>query len=280
MTGQARPHNAGQTRQSVANLVVNPLLVAHFVGNIRLSAFHGMQVMTKEIPAPTIHALARSIFKDASSYGFRQVDIIRLVNELMDLCTSGTESSKSDPAPPIEYHVDQDNSPLQLPLIGEQVKIRAFRADNDEKLLEKWLPDKYGRYFVLSCATAQTISVDTLTKSPGNHLGIITLHDDFPIGAMAYLDHNKSQKRAELRKLIGHVNSRGRGLAEEATRLWVRYGMQTLGLEKIYVSTLQTHISNIKLNEDIGFRVEGLLRNEVLIDGQRRDVLRMGILQE
>ena len=239
-----------------------------------------MLAMPKEIPAQTIHALARSIFKDASSYGFRPVDIIRLVNDLMDLCTSGTESQTSDPALPIEDHSAQDNSPLELPLIGEQVKIRAFCTDSDEKLLEKWLPDKYGRYFVLSCATAQTISVDTLTKSPGNHLGIITLLDDYPIGAMAYLDHNKSQKRAELRKLIGDVNSRGRGLAEEATRLWVRYGMQTLGLEKIYVSTLQTHISNIKLNEDIGFRVEGLLRNEVLIDGQRRDVLRMGILQE
>ena len=236
--------------------------------------------MTNKIPAPTIHALARSIFKDASSYGFRQVDIIRLVNELMDLCTSGTEANNGDPSPLPEIVTIPDDLPPQLPLTGEQVKIRAFRAGSDEKLLEKWLPDKYGRYFVLSCATAQTISVETLTQSPGNHLGIITLHDDYPIGAMAYLDHNKSQKRAELRKLIGEVNSRGRGLAEEATRLWVGYGMQALGLEKIYVSTLQTHISNIKLNEDIGFRVEGLLRNEVLIDGQRRDVLRMGILQE
>ena len=239
-----------------------------------------MLAMPKEIPAQTIRTLARSIFKEASSYGFRPVDIVRLINELMDLCTGGTESIKNDPPPQIENRPDQDGSPFQLPLIGKRVKIREFRADSDVQLLEKWLPDKYGRYFVLSCATAQAISVDTLTNSPGNHLGIITLLDDHPIGAMAYLDHNESQKRAELRKLIGDVSSRGRGLAEEATRLWVRYGMQTLGLEKIYVSTLQTHISNIKLNEDIGFRVEGLLRDEVLIDGQRHDVLRMGILRE
>ena len=66
-------------------------------------------------------------------------------------------------------------------------------------------------------------------------------------------------------------------MAEEATRLWIRYGVNVLKLEKIYVSTLQTQISNIKLNESIGFRVEGLLRNEVLIDGTRHDVLRMGL---
>ena len=108
----------------------------------------------------------------------------------------------------------------------------------------------------------------------------MTLLDDRPIGVMAFLDHNVTQNRAELRKLIGDPESRGRGLAEEATRLWVAYGMLTLGLEKVYVSTLQTHIANIKLNEDIGFKVEGLLRNEVLIDGKRHDVLRMGIWQE
>jgi len=66
------------------------------------------------------------------------------------------------------------------------------------------------------------------------------------------------------------------GLAEEATRLWIAYGIDALRLEKINVSTLQTHINNIKLNEKIGFQVEGLLRDEVLIDGTRHDVLRMG----
>jgi RimJ/RimL family protein N-acetyltransferase len=93
---------------------------------------------------------------------------------------------------------------------------------------------------------------------------------------MAYLDHSRIQNRAELRKLIGESDCRGKGLAEEATRLWVRYGIIGLGLEKIYLSTLQTQIANIRLNEDIGFKVEGLLRDEVLIDGKRHDVLRMG----
>ena len=236
--------------------------------------------MPKGIPSQTIHALARSIFKEASSYGFRQVDIIRLVNVLMDLCTSDNKTSYSERLSNTEHDRDRDELSWQLPLVGDRVKIRAFSAESDMKLLEKWLPDKYGRYFLLSCATAQNITVAGLTESPNNHLGIITLRNDQPIGVLAYLDHSKSQKRAELRKLIGEVNSRGRGLAEEATRLWVSYGLRSMGLEKIFVSTLQTHISNIKLNEDIGFRVEGLLRNEVLIDGVRHDVLRMAICKE
>jgi len=199
---------------------------------------------------------------------------------LMDLCKSSSESELGDATPNFESPIDYGEQLSQFPLVGKQVRIREFSSDRDLDLLEKWLPDKYGRYFVLSCATAQAVTIETLTNSSANHLGIITLHDDHPVGAMAFLDHSEAQKRAELRKLIGDPDSRGRGLAEEATRLWIAYGMQKLGLEKIYVSTLQTHISNIKLNENIGFKMEGLLRNEVLIDGRRHDVLRMGIWQE
>jgi len=236
--------------------------------------------MEKQIPAATIDTLARSIFKEASVYGFGQVDIIRLINELMDLCTGAEGSDENLPEETRPHLTDYSDQPVDLPVIGDRVIIRAFNGREDAKLLEQWLPDKYGRYFVLSCATAQSITIDALTNSPGNHLGIITLRDGSPIGAMAYLDHSKNQGRAELRKLIGELDSRGRGLAEEATRLWIKYGISTLGLGKIYVSTLQTQFSNIKLNESIGFRVEGLLRNEVLIDGIRHDVLRMGLCVE
>ena len=67
------------------------------------------------------------------------------------------------------------------------------------------------------------------------------------------------------------------GLAKEATRLWIQYGLSALKLKKIYVNTLNTNIRNIRLNEELGFKVEGLLCNEVFVDGQYKDVLRMGL---
>lgn len=232
-----------------------------------------------EIPAETVYALARSIYKEASTYGFDQVDFIRLMNELMDLCT-GSESLVPNSARERHPRDSSESDELRrLPLHGDRIIIRKFNGPEDAELLRQWLPDKYGRYFVLSCATAQSITIDALTSGPGNHLGIVTLLDGTPIGAMAMLDHSTEQKRAELRKLIGDPKYRGQGIAEEATRLWIQYGIQGLGLEKIYVSTLQTQIANIKLNENIGFKVEGLLKNEVLIDDERRDVLRMGLCE-
>lgn len=233
--------------------------------------------MDKNVPQPTIQAFSRSIYKEATKYGFSQIDIIKLINELMGLCNDG-DTEPAEGEPDLGFLRDVDPQQVnELPLTTEHVHIRAYDADADRELLEAWLPDRYGRFFLLSCATAQEITIETLVDSPRNHLGIVTLPDGTPIGAMAYLDHSRKQKRAELRKLIGAPEARGKGLAARATRLWIQYGIHGLGLEKIYVSTLQTQIANIKLNETIGFQVEGLLTNEVLIDGERCDVLRMGL---
>jgi RimJ/RimL family protein N-acetyltransferase len=233
--------------------------------------------LDKDIPQPTIQAFSRSIYKEATKYGFSQLDVIKLINELMELCSNeGCDPGVADTEPSTTFVLPADEA-RALPLHGQRVHIRPYDGDQDETLFSQWLPDRYGRFFVLSCATAQEVTIEALVNSKKNHLGIVTLPDGKPIGAMAYLDHSRKQNRAELRKLIGDPEARGQGLAEEATRMWIQYGAHGLGLEKIYVSTLQTQIANIKLNEAIGFHVEGLLRNEVLIDGERCDVLRMGL---
>jgi len=94
---------------------------------------------------------------------------------------------------------------------------------------------------------------------------------------MAFLNYDRKYKKAELRKLIGVPKLRGKGLGKEATKYWIQYGFTELGLNKIYLNTVDTNIRNIKLNEELGFKVEGILRNEILIDGNYHDVLRMGL---
>ncbi len=242
-------------------------------------ALHGTSVdliiMDNQIPLATIQTLARSVFKEAEKYGFSQLDVIRLVNELMDYCTA-QEREIAEPTGSHEVPTVLTSGTACFPLTSKRLMIRLFDAESDMALLDTWLSDEYGRHFVLSSTAAQSMSTDELVFGERNHLGMITTLEQKPIGTLAYLDHDVDQRRAELRKLIGDSEYRGKGLAEEATRLWIAYGLDALKLEKIYVSTLQANLGNIRLNERIGFQVEGLLRDEVLIDGVRRDVLRMG----
>ena len=231
--------------------------------------------MSNDIPADTIQTFAKTIFAESRRYGFSQTDVVRLINALLDCAAedqgSDVVADSFGDHGPASFAVDT------FPLCSERLRIRKADIETDLPLLETWINDEYGRHFLLSCATAQKTDMPSLLTSPHNEVGIIQRNNGSPIGAVAFLDIDDQQKRAELRKLIGDPESRGKGYAEEATRLWIHYGGVVLGLEKIYVSTLQTHLRNILLNESIGFRTEGLLRQEVCIEGDRHDVLRMGL---
>lgn len=230
------------------------------------------------IPDETIRTFARTIFHESQQYGFGSIDIVRLINALMDETADAGQIAVKPAA-----RTSRGKGQFQVagfPLRSERVQIRMADVHRDKELVESWIADRYGQYFLLSCVTAQHQDLVSILGNPLNQVGIISLADGKPIGAMAFLDINPPQRRAELRKLIGVAGERGKGYAEEATALWIAYGRTRLGLEKIYLSTLQTHLRNIQLNESIGFRVEGVLRGEILLDNKRQDVLRMGLCFE
>jgi RimJ/RimL family protein N-acetyltransferase len=228
------------------------------------------------LPEITLEATARSFYKQALGYGFALGDFVRFANILLGIVMS-RRAAPPPAAPPGEgaprraYHA--------LPIAGREVTIRRFGEPGDRPLLDRWVADPEGRFFLLSTASGRAHDVDGLLESPNNLVGMV-LHEGRPVGCVAYLDVAAEQRRAELRKMIGEPAMRGRGLMREAAELWVGYGLGALGLRKIYLNTLTAHIGNIKLNEEIGFRVEGILRGEVLVDGEPHDVLRMGLLEE
>jgi RimJ/RimL family protein N-acetyltransferase len=227
------------------------------------------------LPPITVETAARSFYKQAVGYGFNLADFVRFTNALLGIAMAPRGSE----AVPSEGRRSEHTRYRDLPLVGDRVSIRRFGEPDDRALLEGWVADEQGRFFLLSTASGQTLHVDDLLLRAQRLLGMV-MFEGRPVGAIAYLDHRADQRRAELRKIIGERDLRGRGLGREAARLWVGYGLGALGLKKIYLNTLSTHIGNIKINEEIGFQVEGILRNEVLVDGTYRDVLRMGLWHE
>lgn len=239
-----------------------------------------METDRKKIPDTTIKTLARSFFKEASTYGFDQADYVRFVNTLLDQAMARGRMRGEDAK---RHSAGQASSPAvvtDLPLRGEHVIIRAFDGKKDGEIVRSWLDDESGRHFLLSRTDAKHISLEDILSQESNLLCMITLHDGTPVGTVAFLDHDRIQEKAELRKLIGDRSMRGKGYGKEATALWIAYGFSRLGLKKIYLNTFDTNLRNIKLNEELGFRVEGILHNEVRVRGEYRDVLRMGLWRE
>lgn len=232
-----------------------------------------------KIPDTTIEALTRNFFKESLHYGFGYEDYIKFVNSLLEYAIK----SKNGKTPEVKNTTNgfyEEISDWSLPIETKNLIIRNFHKDTDKKVLEEWMNDQYGRHFLLSMTRATVNTIENLISQEQNILGIITLKDGKPIGTVAFLNHDAVNQKAELRKLIGDPDHRGKGYGKEATEYWIRYGFEILKLKKIYLNTTETNFHNIKINEELGFKVEGILRDEILMDGIPHDVLRMGLLNE
>ena len=230
----------------------------------------------KIISNVSIETIARSIFKEADELGFKRENYVALANLILDKAIHNELHYITTDAGFPKY--PDDSLPVDFPLKSDKIIIRKFENQSDREFFESWLDDEIGRYFLKTRVSPREYSTDDLMDKDADLLGMITLPDGKPIGVMAFLDFDAPQKKAELRKLIGDAEYRGRGLGKEATKLWLNFGTATLGLTKIYLNTLETNVRNIKLNQELGFQIEGILRDELIVDGNSMDILRMALV--
>ena len=222
----------------------------------------------------TVEALARGWYNEAQMYGFQRPDLVRFVNTLLQLSINDKQCSEhSSLQLPVEETECQEHD---LPISTDSFSIRkAEQHDHDQ--LASWLDEQDGSAFLRSRLTTTLLTLDDVLQSESHAAGIITLPDGSPIGCLAFLDVDRIQGKAELRKLIGPASMRGKGYAKAATKAWLQYGFTSLGLQKIYLNSLCSNLRNIRINRELGFSVEGVFRNELFLDGQYHDIMRMAL---
>lgn len=79
--------------------------------------------------------------------------------------------------------------------------------------------------------------------------------------------------------LIGEADCRGKGFGEEATRALCRFGFEEMNLHKIRLDVHAGNAGAMRTYERVGFRKEGVLREEAYRRGGYIDVIRMGLLR-
>jgi RimJ/RimL family protein N-acetyltransferase len=231
--------------------------------------------MKKEISDETIKTIAATFIRQAKKYGFTLKDYLKLANYILEEARESFSENFKDETDDLNFQ----SSIKKLPIETERLVIRQT-TKKDLPLIKSWLEDREGRFFLLSRLDNQNQTIEEIFENENNILGTICLKDKTPIGLIAYLNIDEYHRKAELRKMIGVTKERGKGYGNEATKAWIEYGFFTLNLEKIYLTNVNTNIKNIRINESLGFRVEGLLRNELKIDGEYFDVLQMSLLKE
>ncbi len=73
---------------------------------------------------------------------------------------------------------------------------------------------------------------------------------------------------------------RGAGIGTEAVTLCVDWAFTGLGMRRVEMTTLPALAPVLAIAERLGFRHEGVMRERELENGERLDVVMLGILQD
>ena len=103
---------------------------------------------------------------------------------------------------------------------------------------------------------------------------------DKPIGYGGLLGIDIKNGKAESYMGIGEKNLHGKGVGFEIRKILLDYAFNELDLNKVYAYVWKENTPMIKLNEKVGFQIEGLLRQDILSHGEKRDRYIMGILKD
>ncbi len=220
----------------------------------------------------TKEALTQLIHDELAGLQLSTNEYIQIANSILD---AALEKKQVNGFAAGDYGV----KPVKkLPVSSDDITIRPFDPGEDIKLLRRWTADRAGKEFLLSRLENSAASVDDLAADKDTIFGIVCTKDGTPFGIVGYLNRDREQRKAEMRKLIGDPALRGKGYGKKATKLWLSYGIHGLQLRKIYLYTFDTNLRNIRINEELGFKLEGIYRAENIIEGIPKDVIRMGLL--
>ena len=101
---------------------------------------------------------------------------------------------------------------------------------------------------------------------------------DRPVGSVYVRDVDLTHHKAEYGIFIGEADARGKGYGTAAAKLMIRYCFEEMNLHRLFLRVYAENQQAIKSYEKAGFEREALLRDDVCINGNYRDIVLMGIL--
>lgn len=147
------------------------------------------------------------------------------------------------------------NDPEVTKYLGSKSR---FVSEYDEK---KWFED------YIKNKNDKNLRLAVCLKETNQHIGNIYL-----------LNIDLVNRNAEYAILIGEKQYWGKGLGTEGTDLILIHAFNELGLERVYLYVIESHVAAIKLYEKCGFAQEGVLRNSLFKNGTFHNQIVMSIL--
>ncbi|MBO9549717.1 UDP-4-amino-4,6-dideoxy-N-acetyl-beta-L-altrosamine N-acetyltransferase [Pseudomonas sp.] len=107
----------------------------------------------------------------------------------------------------------------------------------------------------------------------------VAIHDDKAAGVVSLNAINTTQKTADWAFYLD-TELQGQGFGSLVEFWMLDYAFDEAGLEKLNCEVLETNPSVVKMHQKFGFTIEGVRRKNILKDGNRIDVVLLGITKD
>lgn len=169
---------------------------------------------------------------------------------------------------------------------GELVRLREYKRE-DIKLAQDYVNDPEVKRLLhpgipyLYTFEDEQKWFDSLSATNDEYsFAIETLEDNKYIGGCGINKINWKNSVAEVGIFIGDKDKWGKGYGTDAMRILIKFIFEQMNINKIKLNVFSFNQRAIKSYEKCGFKIEGVLRQEVFRDGQYYDDIIMGILRE
>ena len=171
-------------------------------------------------------------------------------------------------------------------LIGEKVVIREYMQE-DLSALRAWVNDtettKYlgGAYRrVQSWEETEEWLSRRLSGDAGGEGYVIADKETMKyLGQIDLMMIDPIARKAEMAIVLSPAHQ-GKGYAKEAVRLLVNYAFQTMNLHKVHLKCAEKNERAVNLYKNAGFETEGVLRDDLFIDGEYQNAFIMSIIRK
>ncbi|HUS93432.1 MAG TPA: GNAT family protein, partial [Phycisphaerae bacterium] len=236
----------------------------------------------------TCRVLAGSVVRQLIDSGCDAGQLIDFASEVLRCVTDRGLSDGPGPVAPVPAErakittVAYRAEPLgdhHHRVLGSRVMLRPLDV-GDGDLLAAWAAEREIRRTLSEGLLRHLLArMSEVVADPSRRDLVVCNEGGRAIGLVTLYDIDEEIGQAEMAKLLGDPAMRGKGYAKEATHLLLAYAFHELALRRVFLRTAGFNLHNIRLNEKVGFKFEGILRRAHLLDGTPIDIALMSMLR-
>jgi ribosomal-protein-alanine N-acetyltransferase len=169
-------------------------------------------------------------------------------------------------------------------LIGAKVYLRPLERE-DAPVVLPWFNDPEVtrtllRYRPLNLREEEAF-LDSVAQSEHDlALGVAVRATDELVGVTGFHHMDFRNRHCSFGISIGAKGEWGKGYGTEATGLMVQYAFDTLNLNRVWLHVYEYNQRGLRAYEKVGFKREGVLRQDCYREGRYWDTIVMAILRD